>query len=112
MPRAPTAPSGSPAPPVSAPAQPRRSTKVEVHRIEVALAQAQPDPAGRQAVAALREAGLASVSDVRVVRVYFLEGALGKADLERAAGQVLADAVLDRWTLAGHLPVEGSRLAV
>jgi phosphoribosylformylglycinamidine synthase len=69
-----------------------------VHRVEVALAPGQIDPAGRDALAELGAAGLKGVADVRVVRTYFLEGtraALTPAALLRAAKEVLADPVMD-----------------
>ncbi|MFM8979052.1 MAG: phosphoribosylformylglycinamidine synthase subunit PurL [Planctomycetia bacterium] len=52
------------------------------------------DPAGRDARAALAQAGLAPLGSVRVLRTYFLEGPLDAAAQERAAA-ALADRVLD-----------------
>jgi len=70
-----------------------------VHRIEVALAPDRFDPAGHEAVADLHAAGAAFATDARVVRVFFLEGALSPADLARAAREVLADSVMDRFAV-------------
>src|SRR5688572_13924157 len=66
----------------------RRPVVLPVHRIEVALAADQIDPAGRDAAGELAAAGVA-VTGVRVVRAYFLEGRLSPADLRRAAEEVL-----------------------
>jgi phosphoribosylformylglycinamidine synthase len=57
------------------------------------------DPVGAEAAQALAAAGLPSPREVRVVRTYFLEGRLSKADLRRAATEVLADPVTDAFAL-------------
>jgi phosphoribosylformylglycinamidine synthase II len=85
-------------------AAPRRTAApLPVHRIEVALKPGQIDPAGHEAIAELHAAGAASVRDVRVVRTYFIEGRLTKRNLEHAAREVLADPVMDRFSVGGHL---------
>ncbi|MBL9086348.1 MAG: phosphoribosylformylglycinamidine synthase subunit PurL [Planctomycetia bacterium] len=91
--------------PAARPAAPRasRTAALPVLRIEVALKPDQIDPAGREAHAELLAAGLTGVTDVRVVRVYFLEGALAAADGKRAAVEVLADPVMDRFVVGRTL---------
>ncbi len=115
-PRRASAPAGpvAPKPPIRAKARPPavrralslRPSKVTrpsktrhvapVHRIEIALKPEQADPAGREAAHELQAAGAAGVTDVRVVRTFFLEGVLSPKDLARAASEVLADPVMDR----------------
>ena len=82
---------------------------IPVHRIEIALSSRQIDPAGREAVADLVTAGATGASDARVTRVFFLEGHLSPASLERAAKEVLADSVMDRFSI--DAPLEGVALA-
>jgi phosphoribosylformylglycinamidine synthase len=65
------------------------------------------DPAGRDARAALAQAGVAGLGTVRTRRVYFLEGALDAAAQERAIA-ALTDRVLDVATFgAPDAPPEG-----
>jgi phosphoribosylformylglycinamidine synthase len=75
------------------------------------------DPAGRDARAALALAGLEPVGEVRVHRVFFLEGRIGEAERARVETG-LTDLVLDRclWdvppvTAAGTVEVTVSRRA-
>ena len=102
----------------SRPRTPSRSRSAKappaVHRVEIALKPALLDPSGRDALAELTAAGLAGVSDVRVVRTYFLEApARGRLDakaLARAAREVLADPVMDVFAL--DAPVLGQAAPV
>src|SRR5262245_48222048 len=79
-----------------------------VHRVEVALKPEQIDPAGRAALADLVAAGVTGLNDVRVTRVYFLEGALSADDLRHAAREVLADPVMDRFSVRASLSGVGA----
>ncbi|MCC7138796.1 MAG: phosphoribosylformylglycinamidine synthase subunit PurL [Planctomycetes bacterium] len=97
----------SPRPRTKASPTPRRPAPV--HRIEVALKPDQIDPAGRDALGQLAAAGLSGLADVRVVRVYFLEGDLTAADLRKAAVEVLADPVMDRFAVRRSLDVRAGR---
>ena len=81
----------------------RPPSAVPVHRIEVALKPGLLDPAGGEALAELCTAGAASAAEVRVVRVYFLEGPLSPRDLRAAAREVLADPVTDRFAVDGEV---------
>ena len=96
-----------------APAARRRSSsssrKGRRHRVEIALAEHFPDPAGREAADELTAAGLPGVSAVRVVRTWFLGGPMSKADARRAAREVLADPVQDRFTVDEQLELDGER---
>lgn len=49
----------------------------------------------------LREAGLASVATARASRLFFLEGTLDRADVERIAVELLADPVTETTSVAG-----------
>jgi phosphoribosylformylglycinamidine synthase len=87
----------------------RRAAANPVHRVEVALRPELRDPVGREALAELQGAGLARLEDVRVTRIYFLEGRLSRGDLGRAAREVLADPVLDVFAVdAQVLPGEAA----
>ena len=83
------------------PARKRPSARaaLPVTRVEVALKPGELDPAGKEAAAELAAAGLAGVGDVRVVRTYFLEGRLAPAAARRAAAELLADPVVDRFAV-------------
>ncbi len=82
-----------------------KRASLPVHRVEVAIRPGEFDPAGTEAAHALVAAGLSSVADVRVVRVWFLEGDLDVEALDRAARGVLANPVLDRFALDETLDV-------
>jgi phosphoribosylformylglycinamidine synthase len=84
-----------------------------IHRVEVALRPDLGDPAGREARRALIDAGLTRVDDVRVLRIYFLLADGGARanpipvpELERAAKEVLADPVLDRFAVDRALQLD------
>jgi len=47
--------------------------------------------------AQLREAGLEQLATAHVVRLFFLEGQLGRADAERVAAELLCDPVVEAW---------------
>ena len=91
--------------PTQAP-RPRRArarTAASVHRVELARGAAHLDPAGLEATAALRHAGLDGVEAVRELRLFFLEGRLSQADVERAVRELLADPVEDEIEIGGEL---------
>ncbi len=79
----------------------------EVHRVEVAVRDAALDSAGKAVAEDLRHYGLASVTDVRTVRVYTLAG-VTRAQAEDLAREFLADAVVDAWAVDRDvLPADG-----
>ena len=72
-----------------------------VYRVEVSAAQG-PQSEGAAVAAALREAGLADVTGVRLSRLFFLEGGLD-ADTARAVGErLLVDPVTERIAIWGE----------
>jgi phosphoribosylformylglycinamidine synthase II len=84
---------------------PRRASR-PVYRLEIGLAPGQLDPAGLEARTGLAEAGLRGVSDVHVLRVFYLRGALDPADVEVAARQVLADPVQEVFAVREDLELD------
>ncbi|MHC4713952.1 MAG: AIR synthase-related protein, partial [Planctomycetota bacterium] len=66
-----------------------------IWRVEVATAVDFNDPAGAGALEDLRDAGVTGLENCRLVRVYTLEADLGRADVDRIAGELLADPVTE-----------------
>ncbi|HKB15801.1 MAG TPA: phosphoribosylformylglycinamidine synthase subunit PurS, partial [Planctomycetota bacterium] len=58
-----------------------------------------PDPEGDAALAAARESGVSGLTSVRSIRGYLLPASLLRADVERAAAELLADPIGDRFAL-------------
>jgi phosphoribosylformylglycinamidine synthase II len=69
-----------------------------MHRIEVRLKTHLPDAAGRGLIKDVQDFGINSVTDARIVDVYWLEANLAQDKLEMIAGSLLADKVTqDYW---------------
>jgi phosphoribosylformylglycinamidine synthase len=66
-----------------------------MHRIEVTLKPGRPDAAGEAVVAEARHLGVTGIKSCRTVRVCVLEADWGQEEAERAAAELLADAVVD-----------------
>jgi phosphoribosylformylglycinamidine synthase len=64
-----------------------------IWRVDLSTREGLVDPASRGALAALREAGLAGLRDVRASQVFLLEGDLDRAAADRIARDLLRDAV-------------------
>lgn len=64
-----------------------------MHKIEVRLKSHLPDPVGRGLVKDIQDMGINSVSDVRVVDVYWLDAFLAPEKVESVARTLLADTV-------------------
>ena len=64
-----------------------------MHRIEVRLKSHLPDARGQGLVKDIYDLGIASVSDVRVVDIYWLDAAIGPANLDSIGRNLLADPV-------------------
>jgi len=73
------------------------------HRVEVAIREDLPDPAGESLRHEAELLGVRGLEHVRTVRVYVLEGALKPAEVERAARELFADKVVDSWSASGHV---------
>ncbi len=78
---------------------------MDAWRVEVATKSGLPDPGGAAAEAALRAAGLEGFGGVRSKRGYLLGAELTRGEVERFAGEVLADAVAEEWEVLA--PGEG-----
>jgi len=68
-----------------------------MHRVEVRIKSHFPDPAGRGLVRDIQDLGINSVTDVRVVEVYWLNVHLSPEKLELIASQLLADPVTQEY---------------
>ena len=66
--------------------------------VEVAVKQQLPDAAGRDTLEAIRDLGIGSVADVRLVRVYIIKGDFSNEQLSRIA-RLLADPVSDIYAI-------------
>jgi phosphoribosylformylglycinamidine synthase len=73
------------------------------YRVEVATKGEFFDPVGAGVVADTRDLSITSVEDVRFVKVYQVEGDLNEGEIDRIAGQLLADAVVEDFSHQGHL---------
>ena len=73
-------------------------------QIEVAVRPEHADSAADEARRALADLGLTGVSAARCVKVYLVEGLPTRADAERVASQLLADPVVERWSLETLVP--------
>ena len=93
----------------ASPARGRRpgARRNRVQRLEIAVRKDLLDPAGLEARANLREAGLGDVRAVRVLRTWFLQGDLDSHAVGRAAAEVLADPVQDVYRVGGDAPLTG-----
>jgi len=68
--------------------------------VEVCPSERLPDREGEAILHVLRELGIAGATGVRTARLYELAGALDRGDAERAAAEVLADPVAERYAVA------------
>ena len=80
-----------------------------VHRIEIGRRLDLMDPEGEDAAHALRQAGLADVQRVRVLRIWFLAGALSQHALTACTRGALADPVQDVVAFDGHISLPGAK---
>ena len=74
-------------------------------QVDIYSAPGQPDPAADAIVADGGDLGLADRLAVRTARGYLLEGPLSRADVDRLAGELLADPVVER-TVIGPIGCE------
>src|SRR5262245_38570376 len=71
-----------------------------IWRVDVATKTGLVDPASRGAAAALREAGLAGLEEVRASQVFLVDADLDRPGAERMARELLVDAVAQEFTLS------------
>ncbi len=73
-------------------------------RVEVTLRREFYDPEGHAALGDIRDLGIASVSDVRLVHVYLVTGPLTAKQIERVAARLLADPVNQVFSIGKPVP--------
>ncbi len=78
-------------------------------QIEIALKSGQIDPEGKAAKHEAESIGVAGIDDVHYVRVFAIEGDIDRAGIERIAGQLLADPVVDVYAIGGPVLDEKCR---
>jgi phosphoribosylformylglycinamidine synthase subunit PurSL len=83
-----------------------------IHRIEVRPGDNQRDPRAEGVLGEIRELGLPGVRAVRSARLFFLIGELTEADARRAAEELLADSVVERFCLGQSDPGGASVIEV
>ena len=71
-------------------------------RIEVANREKYFDAVAAGTLADIRDLGITSVEEVRLSRVYYVEGALDRVAMERVASHLLADRVVEEYSF-GHI---------
>ncbi len=73
-----------------------------VHRVEIRLKEGLADPQGRSVLAQIRELGIESVQRVATCRLFFLAGGLSADQAARAGRELLADPVVETFSLDGR----------
>ena len=73
-----------------------------IHRIEVRQATGLSDPRAAGVLAQITELGIGTVSGVRFARLFFLAGDLSADDAGRVAGDLLADGVVEEFSVDGQ----------
>ena len=68
-----------------------------MHRVEVRLRSHLPDPRGLGLVRDIHDLGITTVSDVRVIDIYWLDAELSAAELELICRSLLADPVTQEY---------------
>ncbi|MCU0726334.1 MAG: phosphoribosylformylglycinamidine synthase subunit PurL [Planctomycetes bacterium] len=75
-----------------------------MHLVQVSAKEGFPEGAARAALSDLREAGLAGVTEVRLVQCYLLSDRLARTDAEEVAVRLLADPVTQAFHIDGEPP--------
>jgi phosphoribosylformylglycinamidine synthase II len=73
-------------------------------RVEVSVKPGLPDPRGEALKADIRDLGIATVQQVRVSDVYLLEGHLSQKELEKVCKLLLADPVVEEYSIGEPAP--------
>ncbi|MCD6365588.1 MAG: phosphoribosylformylglycinamidine synthase subunit PurL, partial [Planctomycetes bacterium] len=84
-----------------------------IHRIEIRLREPFGDPHAASVLGHIRELGIDAVTAVRSARLFFLAGALSAVEAERVASELLADPVVEKFSLPSGqagLPAGGKNL--
>jgi phosphoribosylformylglycinamidine synthase len=89
--------------------RPFESSGLMLWHILIEPAPGQIDRQGEHLAAEAAESGLDGVASIRTARGFLLEGHLEKADVERVAGTVLVDPVVETYSVhSGGAPLDGS----
>ena len=75
-----------------------------IHRIEIQPRDGFGNPHAQGVLAQARELGASGISAVRSARLFFLQGDLSPAQLQRVAGELLADPVTEQFVLGASGP--------
>jgi phosphoribosylformylglycinamidine synthase II/phosphoribosylformylglycinamidine synthase PurS subunit len=81
-------------------------------RVEVSVKPGLPDPRGEALKADIRDLGIGNIQQVRVGDVYLLEGDLSQRELEKVCRELLADPVVEDYSLGEPSPTPPDAHAV
>ena len=84
--------------------QGERECKDKMHRLEIGLTSNQPDARGAGLVKDIHDLGISTVTDVRVVDLYWLDGDLAAGDLNLIGRNLLADPVTQYYRYSTPAP--------
>jgi len=73
-------------------------------RVEVSVKPSLPDPRGESLKADIRDLGIGTVQQVRVSNIYLLEGDLSRKELEKICRGLLADPVVEQYSIGEPPP--------
>ena len=79
-------------------------------RVEVSVKDGFPDPRGEALQKDIRDLGIKAVRRVRVSDIYLLEGRLGEAKLRRVCQELLADPIVEDYSLEEAPPAGGAHI--
>lgn len=75
-----------------------------MHRIEVSLKPEWPDPKGNSICRDIQDLGITSVSEVRVIDVFWLEGQLSDSEVLTISGELLSDKIIQTFKYDANCP--------
>ena len=81
-----------------------------MHKIEVRLKPHLPDPAGKGLVKDIQDLGINSVTDARIVDIYWLDANLAPEKLESIAADLLADKVTQDYVCGNTEPADDTNM--
>ncbi len=83
-----------------------------IHRIEIRPKQSLGDPHAEGIAHQIAELGIDAVKDVRSARLFFLAGDISDADAQRVARELLADPVIEEFSIGNGSAAEGKVIEV
>ena len=86
---------------MASPSAPSRQSDQQAFRVEVAGKPGVSDAAGAAVKAQLQHLGVASVTDVRVAKIYELRGSVTASQVNEIAQQLLADPIIQDFQVSG-----------